>query len=82
MQAPVTTRQDVLQTLRNYHAAVIRPEVYHMIAQVENIIGKLDDRMLKLQDDMSWLASENRAAQKREAGLIVVLSKDGTSSRA
>ena len=43
MQAPVTTRQDVLQTLRNYHVAVIRPEVYHMIAQVENIIGKLDD---------------------------------------
>ena len=29
MQAPVTTRQDVLQTLRNYHVAAIRPEVYH-----------------------------------------------------
>ena len=74
LQAPVTTRQDVLQTLRNYHVAVIRPEVDHMIAQVENIIGKLDARMLRLQDDMNWLASENRAAQKRESGLIVVLT--------
>ena len=53
---------------------LIRPEVYHMIAPVENIIGKLDDRMLRLQDDMSWLASQNRAAQKRESGLIVLLT--------
>ena len=29
--------------------------------------------MLKLQDNMSWLSSENRAALKRESGLMVVL---------
>ena len=74
MQAPVTTRQDVLQTLRNCHVAVIRPEVYHRIAEVENIIAKLDDRKLRIQDNMSWLASENRTSQKREAGLIVLLT--------
>ena len=51
MLAQVTTRQDVLQTLRNFHVAVTRPEVYHMIAQVENFIAKLDDRMLQLQDN-------------------------------
>ena len=74
MQASVTTRQDVLQTLRNYDVAVIRREVYHMIAHVENIIGKLDDRMIRLQDDRNWLASENSAAQKRKSGLIFVLT--------
>ena len=74
MQAPVTTRQDFLQTLRKYHVSVMWPEVYHMIAQVENIIAKLDDRMLRIQENMNWLASKNRAAQKREARLIVLLT--------
>ena len=74
MQAPVTTRQDVIETIRNYHVAVIRPEVFHLVAQIEGVISQLDDRMLRVQDNMNWLSSENRAAQKRESGLMVVLT--------
>ena len=64
----------MLETIRNYHLAVIRPEVFHLVAQIEGVISKLDDRMLQLQDNVNWLSSENRAAQKRESGMMVVLS--------
>ena len=74
MQAPVTTRRQVLDTIRDYHVAVIRPEVFHLVAQIEGVISQLDDRMLRMQDNMNWLSSENRAAQKRESGLMVVLT--------
>ena len=74
MQGPVTTRRQVLDTIRDYHVAVIRPEVFHLVAQIEGVISQLDDRMLRMQDNMNWLSSENRAAQKRESGLMVVLT--------
>ena len=45
--------------------AVIRPEVYHMIAQVENIIGKLDDN--------AEAPGRHELAGIRESGIIVVL---------
>ena len=74
MQQPVTTRQEVLETMRNYHVGVIRPEIYHLISQVETVIASIDDRLIKTQDSLQWLASENRAAQKRESGLMVVMT--------
>ena len=74
MSEKVTTRQQVLETIRNYHVGVIRPEVYHLISQVELVIAGLDDRLVKTQDNLNWMVSDNRAQQKREAGLMVVLT--------
>ena len=74
MQQPVTTRQQVLETMRNYHVGVIHPEIYHLISQVETVIASIDDRLVRTQDLLQWLASENRAAQKRESGLMVVMT--------
>ena len=74
MNEKVTTRKDILKTVRDYHVGVIRPEVFHLIAQVESVIGNLNDRILKTQENLNWLASDNRASQKRESGMMVVLT--------
>ena len=47
MATPLTTRGDILKTIRDYHTAVIRPELYNMVTQIEQVIGRLDDRMLR-----------------------------------
>ena len=74
MNEKVTTRKDILKTVRDYHVGVIRPEVFHLIAQVESVIGNLNDLILKTQENLNWLASDNRASQKRESGMMVVLT--------
>ena len=74
MDTRVATKADVLQIVRDYHVGVIRPEVYHLITQVESVVAQLDDRLLRQQDTLNWLASDNRASQKRESGLMVVTS--------
>ena len=52
----VTTRADVLQTVRVY-----RHGEKHYISQVENVVKALDDRIAQNQEGLRWLASENRA---------------------
>ena len=52
----VTTRADVLQTVRVYHHGA-----KHYISQVENVVKALDDRIAQNQEGLRWLASENRA---------------------
>ena len=77
LATPLTTRAQVLDTIRQYHVGVIRPE--DLISQVEQVAAKLDDRILKTQDNMNWLASECRIQQKRESGLLVVTTGWDTS---
>ncbi|CAE7422961.1 Kidins220 [Symbiodinium sp. CCMP2592] len=74
LSGTVSTRAEVLQTVRAYHHGVIRPELFHYISQVENVVKTLDDRIAQNQEGLRWLASENRAQQKRECGLMVILS--------
>ena len=74
MDTKVATKADVLQIVRDYHVGVIRPEVYHLITQVESVVAQLDDRLLRQQDTLNRLASDNRASQKRESCLMVVTS--------
>ena len=45
-----------------------------MVTQIEQVIGRLDDRMLRQQEELHWLASDNRQQQKRESGLMVILT--------
>ena len=47
MATPLTTRKDVLETIRHYHTAVVRPELYNMINQVEATLLRFDDRVLR-----------------------------------
>ena len=74
LDAPVTTRRDVFQTVRAYHTSVIRNEMYNLVTQVESVIRNLDDRIIRQQADLTWLTSECRAEQKRQSGLQVLLT--------
>ena len=74
LSGAVTTRGDVLKTIRAYHHGVLRPELLNYVAQVEGVVKTLDDRIAMNQENLRWLASDNRAQQKRECGLMVILS--------
>ena len=70
----VTTRATVLETIRHYHKAVIRPELYNLVTQVEQALIRVDDRVLRQPADLDWMCSENRTTQKQASGLQVLLS--------
>ncbi|CAE7238772.1 rnhA [Symbiodinium sp. CCMP2456] len=74
LSGTVNTRSDVLKTIRAYHHGVIRLELFHYITQVENVVKTLDDRIATNQENLRWLASDNRAQQKCECGLMAILS--------
>ena len=74
LNSQITTRQQVLHTIQSYHHAVIRPELYNMINQVEMTLLHFDDRLLRQHKEISWLASDNRLEQKRQSGLTVLLT--------
>ena len=74
MATPLTTRKDVLETIRHYHTAVVRPELYNMINQVESTLLRFDDRILRNTQELSWLTTENRQEQRRASALMVLLT--------
>ena len=71
---PLHSRVQILQTVRHYHTAVIRPELYNMINQVEATLLTFDDRLLRQSKELQWLVSDNRAEQRRASGLTVLLT--------
>ena len=71
MQARLTTRQEVLDTIRACHTTVIRSEIQNVVLQVEGIIKQLDDKLLRTHDNLQWLASESRQDQKKLSALQV-----------
>ena len=76
MSTPLTTRAQVLETIRDYHVSVIRPEMYNLVTQMESVLATPDDRLLRQQDSLQWLCSENRQQQKRERGLTTGWPQD------
>ena len=74
MAQPVTTRADVLHTVRHYHTAVIRPELYNLVNQIEVTLLGFDDRLLRQSRELQWMAADNRAEQTRASGLTVLLT--------
>ena len=74
MGETVNTRAEVFRTIRAYHTSVIRPEVYNLVAQVEQAITKVTDQVLRLQDNLAWMQSENRQAQKVQSGLQALVT--------
>ena len=72
LDEPVGSRR---QVLRHDHAeAIQRTETYHLITQVESVVKRLDDRLLRQQENLQWLTSEVRTGQKRASGLKVRLT--------
>ena len=72
MQERLSTRQEVLDTIRAYHTTVIRSEIQNVVLQVEGIIKQLDDKLLRTQDNLQWLTTECRQGQKKLSALQVI----------
>ena len=68
----LTTRAEVLDTVRAYHTSVIRTEIQNVVLQIENIFKLLDDRVLRNHDNLQWLLSDSRQDQKRISALQVI----------
>ena len=81
LKTPVPDRQSVLETMQAYHGAVIRPELYQMVAQIEEAFKHLDDQIFQCSQEVRWLASENRQQQKHLAGTQLLTSGWDTSLR-
>ena len=59
--------------VRNYHARVMRPEMYHMVLQLETALGKLSDDFFATCQEVAWMASDNRQA-KQHCALQLITS--------
>ena len=77
-QGPITTRQ-VLDTIRAYHTGVIRTEMRQLVFQIEGVVKKLNDAILRQHDNLRWLTTESRQEQKRACALQVLLNGFDTS---
>ena len=74
LSQPVQTNKDVMAIVRSYHAKVIRPELYHLVLQVETALGKLGDDLFATRQELAWMASENRLQQKQHCALQIITS--------
>ena len=72
LPTPVTTTQQVMTLMRNYHKAVIRPELYNMVTQLETAVKAVDDRVCRVRREMEWMCCDNRASQRHASGLQVL----------
>ena len=58
----------------HYHSSVIRPELYNLVNQIEVTLLGFDDRLLRQHRELQWMASDNRAEQRRSSALTVLLT--------
>ena len=72
LDTKVATARDVMRIVRGYHQAVIRPEVYGMVVQLEGALRTINDKVFATQSELRFMASDNRAAQKHQSGLMLV----------
>ena len=68
----ITTRKQVMETIRAYHTGVIRSEISNIVLQVEGVVRQLDNRLLLQHDHLRWLTQESRMEQKKLSGLQVL----------
>ena len=69
---PIHTAGDVLSIVKSYHKAVVRPEMFGMVAQLESAIKTVHDHTFSCQKELQFMVADNRAAQKHAAGLQLV----------
>ena len=68
----VATAKDVLKLIKGYHEAIIRPELYGAVVQLEHSIKNINDRVWVTQAELRFMASDNRAQQKHQSGLMLI----------
>ncbi|CAE7580516.1 unnamed protein product [Symbiodinium necroappetens] len=71
---PVQNNQQVFEMVRSYHRAVIPPEMYNLVLQLEAALKPVDKSVFKARQELQWLSADNRLAQKHQAGLQVLTS--------
>ena len=64
LNKPVHTARDVMNLVRSYHKAVIRPEMMGMVKQLEHSIKAVNDRVFNCARELQFMVSENRSSQK------------------
>ena len=69
LDAPVGTNRDMFRVLRTYHEKVVRPEYYSLAAQLEAGLRNLNANIFKIRQEVSWMAADNRQAQKYAVGV-------------
>ena len=72
LQRQVGTARDVLQLVRGYHEAVVRPEMYGMVLQLEGALRHMNDQLFATRSELNFMARENRMQQKHASGLMLV----------
>ena len=72
LQRPVANARDVLQLVRGYHEAVVRPEMYGMVIQLEGALRMMNDQIFATRSELNFMARENRMQQKHSSGLMLV----------
>ena len=72
LTTPIKTNRDVLDLVRAHHVKVARPETMMMIAQLEHALKKIGDQVFHTQQELHFMASDNRQQQKNAAGLMLV----------
>ena len=60
LDEPVGSRRQALDTVRHYHTGVIRTEMYNLITQAESVVKRLDDRLLRQQDNLPPKFAQSR----------------------
>ena len=72
LAAPVHTAKDVLRIVRGYHKAVVRPEMYGLVLQLESALLKVNDAVFSCRRELAFMTADNRSEQKRSCGLLLV----------
>ena len=58
------TARDVLQLVRGYHEAVVRPEMYGMVLQLEGALRHMNDQLFATRSELNFMAREEQDAAK------------------
>ena len=74
LSKPVHTNKDVMGLMRSYHEKVVRPEMYHLVLQLETALSKIGDDVFKSRQELAWMAADNRLQQKYASALQIITS--------
>ena len=71
LERPITNVRDVLNVVRAYHVAVIRPENRQITEQIEQFLIALNDRAIQHHENINWLLSDARRDQKQRSAVMI-----------
>ena len=72
LNQPVTSLRDVVPVLWRYHTDLVVAEVAYQCRHVTMMVEALSERTLELQEDLAWLKTQDRLAQKQRAQVMSV----------